>query len=248
MNTRTTICSPRGRPGAESPSGGRSSRPCQHPDLVLPVSRVLRLNIHCFHHPSVGSVMAAHTDHRPGPDLSPLPTLGSSCTLLPEAFRQRARGSSGILGLIQARLGHPTRAPPPCSPMPLLPWAPSGPVPALQELGPGRRGQRPVGPQVPSLKAITSYRGGGGLNKDAHRATDTSRGGELCTGYVWAARTRGHRLEQGWWAAQSPHPSSGACSHEAVVRPLGNRLQTEAPKTQSSPFLVAAASVPSERC
>ena len=99
-----------------------------------------------------------------------------------------------------------------------------------------------------SLKSITSYTGGGGLNEDAHRAMVASGGGELCTGHVRAARTRGHHLEQGWWAAQSPHPLSGACSHEAVVRPLGTRLHTEAPKTQSSPFLVSAASVPSERC
>ena len=112
--------------------------------------------------------------------------------------------------------------------MPSLPWAPLGPVPAPQEPGPGHGGQRPV--RHRPLKSIMSYRGGGVLNKDGRRATDPSR--ELHNGHVQAARTRGHCLEQGWWAAQSPCPSSGACSHKAVVRPLGNGLHMEAPKTE----------------
>ena len=149
---------------------------------------------------------------------------------VPEAFRHRACGSSSILDLVQACPGHPTRAPPTRSLMPSLPWAPLGPVPAPQEPGPGHGGQRPV--RHRPLKSIMSYRGGGVLNKDGRRATDPSRGGELHTGHVQAARTRGHCLEQGWWAAQCPCPSSGACSHKAVTRPLGNGLHMEAPKTE----------------
>lgn len=231
----------------ESPSGSRSSRPCQHPDLILPVSRVLRLNIHCFHHPSVGSVMAAPTDHRPGPDPSPLPTLGSSCTPLPEAFRQRARGSSGILGLIQARLGHPTRAPPPCSPMPLLPWAPSGPVLPTrswaQDVGvKGQWGRRrlPLRPSRPTEEEVAPTRMLTGLQtppevESSALGTSGQPGPEVT---VWS---------KGGGLPRAPTLHLGPVPTRQSRGPGGTGSRQRLPR-QSSPFLVAAASVPSERC
>ena len=60
-----------------------------------------------FRRPSVGSVMAARTDHRPGPDPSPPPTPGSSCTPV-------ARGLQTQSSWVQQHLG----------PYPGPPWAP----------------------------------------------------------------------------------------------------------------------------
>ena len=186
--------------------------------------------------------MAARTDHRPGPDPSPPPTPGSSCTPV-------ARGLQTKSSWVQRHLG----------PHPGPPWAPhkststllTNALAALGALGPCSC--PPPGARCRTWGSKAS--GATGPLSPSHPTQEGVASTRMLTG-LWsppevessAARTRGHHLEQGWRAAQSPHPSSGACSHEAVVRPLGNRLHTEAPKTQSSPFLVSAASVPSERC
>lgn len=88
---------------------------------------------------------------------------------------------------------------------------------------------------------MTSYSGGGGLTKDAVRAADASGGGEHLR---WACPgSKDHRSRLGAMLVggpESPSPLSRSCPHRTITRAPGNRLHAEAPKTQSSPALVAA--------
>lgn len=174
--------------------------------------------------------MAACTDHSPGPDLSPPPTPESSCT-------PGARGLQTKSLWVQQHLG----------PRPGPPWAPhkstSNPLTdaltALGTLGPcscppgagsrtwGSKASGATGPSslsCPTEEGVASTRMLIGLQTPPEMENST----------LGTSRRpgRGHCLEQAWWAAQSPCPLSGACSHEAVARPLGNGLHTEAPKTE----------------